>query len=69
MSEIVECPYMPDGFIAMKDDRGTVVANLKTGHVFRIPPVEFELKMPETLHVEGDRIFGTIAMTWRFSNA
>lgn len=67
--DIIECPYMPDGFIAMKDAAGTVVMNTATGVGFRIPPFEFELKMPDSFRLDGDRIVGTMEMLWRLRNA
>ncbi len=67
--DIVECPYQPPGFVTMKDARGTVVADLSRGVVFRIPPVEFDLKMPTEFRREGDKIIGDIRLSWEFKNA
>ena len=38
--KIIECPYMPPGFIAMEDASGIVVGNTATGYVFRLPKIE-----------------------------
>lgn len=67
--ELIECPYLPDGLIAMRDAAGIVAMNTANGICFRVPPIEFELNMPETFSVDGDRITGTMKMLWRFCDA
>jgi hypothetical protein len=46
--KVVECPYMPEGFVALADRTGWVVCNTKTGDTFRIP---FHSLIPGPYHI------------------
>jgi len=35
--EIVEDPYLPEGFIMMRDREGTTILNTKDGTVIKVP--------------------------------
>jgi hypothetical protein len=45
--KIVDCPYMPEGFMALENPDGSfVVFNLKTGYGFKIPSISLLQPLP-----------------------
>jgi hypothetical protein len=66
--DIVESPYMPPGFVASKDRRGTHVLDIKTGAVFTIPPFTLETKLSDRVELSEDSMKFYIDMMLRFDN-
>ena len=64
--QIIECPYMPKDFIAMKDAAGIVVQNVNTGYTFRIPPIKLEIELPREYDLSGDALTAKLLATVRF---
>lgn len=67
--EWIDCPYMPDGWVAMRDAVGIAALNVTDGYMIRMPPIEFTFKMPTTFSLKGDMLTGYIEAGWRFRNA
>jgi hypothetical protein len=64
--EVIECPYMPEGFIALKDAVGLMVLNIKTGIGFRLPEIRIDVGMPTEFKVTGDTATGFFPLRVQF---
>lgn len=60
--DIVECPYMPKGFILLDDGANHYALNTETGIAIKIPKFKMDFDFPMEYRNSGDRVIGTIKM-------
>ena len=56
--EWLDCPYMPDGWIAMKDKQGVHAIEVSTGYKISFPLLKYSLGISPEFKVDGDKVIG-----------
>ena len=67
--DLIECPYMPAGFVAFREaDGSTVVLNTQNGFSFKLPPIGFTTAMPSPFRPSVNETAINAAVLWRYRN-